>query len=88
MKYLIISDAASMHVYNFIRFFLVGQGYDITVLRHSVGDIPEKYQQFYDENNIKIVTPPKQVGRKGPVITVKRFLSKLKFFRQYGKADI
>ncbi len=88
MKYLIISDAASMHVYNFIRFFLVGQGYDITVLRHSVGDIPEKYQQFYDENNIRIVTPPKQVGRKGPVITVKRFLSKLKFFKQYGKADV
>ena len=84
MKYLIISDAASMHVYNFIRFFLADKGYDITVVRHSVRNIPEQFQQFYDENNIKIFTPPREVDKKGPLITVKRFLKKLVFLREYG----
>lgn len=88
MKYLIISDAASMHVYNFIRFFLADSGYDITVLRHSVQKIPEQYQQFYDEHNIKIFTPSKPIDRKGPVITVKRFFRKLAFLKKYGKADV
>lgn len=88
MRYLIFSDAASMHVYNFIRFFLIGKNYEITILRHSVHKIPEQYQQFYDEHGIKVITPSNRVGHKGLFISTERFISKVKFLKQYGKADV
>ena len=52
-KYLIISDAASAHVYNFIKHSLLDRGFEIYILRHSIQDIPEQYLNFYNENNIK-----------------------------------
>lgn len=88
MKYLIISDATSMHVYNFIRFFLIERNYEITILRHSIHKIPEQYQQFYDEHGIKVITPSNKIGHKGLFISLERFLSKVRFLKNYGKADV
>lgn len=88
MKYLIISDAASMHIYNFVRFFLVNDNNEIYILRHSVGPIPSEYAKFYDENNITVFSPAKESDGKNRLATVKRFLRKVKFLKEFGKADV
>lgn len=90
MKYLIISDAASMHIYNFVRFFLVGSGQDneIYILRHSVCPIPEQYEKFYKEHNITVFSPAREHDGKGRFATVKRFLRKVRFLRKLGKVDV
>lgn len=54
MKYLIISDASSMHVYNFIRYSLLGRGFEVSILSHSPKSIPELYKSFYDEERITV----------------------------------
>ncbi len=88
MKYLIISDAASMHIYNFIKNSLLGRGYDIYVLRHSVMNIPEQYQKFYNENNITIFSPGKAGDKRSAIFTSIRFLKKCIFLIKLGKVDI
>lgn len=88
MKYLIISDAASVHVYNFIKNTLMGRGYEIYVLRHSVRQIPERYERFYQENNITVFSPGKAGEGKNRLDTVKRFLRKVRFMRALGEIDV
>lgn len=90
MKYLIISDAASMHIYNFVRFFLLdkSENNEIYILRHSVCPIPEQYARFYAENNITVFSPGKEDDGNGKLATVKRFLRKVLFLKKLGKADV
>ncbi|MCH5191176.1 MAG: hypothetical protein J1F23_03335 [Oscillospiraceae bacterium] len=88
MKYLIISDAASMHVYNFIKNMLLGRGYEIYVLRHSIRKIPEQYEKFYKENNITVFSPGTEDEGRSKIDTAKRFLRKIHFMRRLGKIDI
>lgn len=88
MKYLIISDAASMHIYNFIKNSMLGRGYDIYVLRHSVMEIPDEYKKFYAENNIKIFSPGSPVDRHTPWQTAIRFLRKCLFLYNLGHVDV
>ena len=88
MKYLIISDAASMHVYNFVRFFLAGEGNEIYILRHSLMEIPEQYQRFYDENNITVFTADSPDASSNKLSTAKRFFRKCRFLLKLGKVDV
>ena len=88
MKYLIISDAASMHVYNFVRFFLAGEGNEIYILRHSLMKIPEQYQKFYDENNITVFTADREDASSDKLSTAKRFFRKCRFLLKLGKVDV
>lgn len=90
MKYLIISDAGSMHIYNFIRCSLLGRGFDIFILSHSPRPIPEQYKNFYDENNIKIFT----VGnldckmQRGLMARWKKLIYKFDVIKNLGKIDV
>ena len=88
MKYLIISDAASMHIYNFIKNVLLEKGYDIYILRHSIHNIPEQYETFYRENNIKVFTADRPNTGKNKLKTAKRFLRKIRFMLSLGKIDV
>ena len=88
MKYLIISDAASMHIYNFVRFFLADGGNEIYILRHSLMKIPEQYQKFYDENNVTVFTADTPEGSSNKLSTVKRFFRKCRFLIKLGKVDV
>lgn len=88
MKYLIISDAASMHVYNFVRFFLAGEGNEIYILRHSLMEIPEEYQKFYDENNVTVFTADSPDASSNRLATAKRLIRKCIFLLKLGKVDV
>ena len=88
IKYLIISDASSMHIYNFCKNMLSGRGYDIYILRHSVKDIPKQYKEYYKENNITVFSPGKASDGKGKLATIKRFVRKLIFLAKLGKVDV
>lgn len=87
-KYLIISDAASAHVYNFIKHSLLDRGFEIYILRHSIQDIPEQYLKFYNENNITVFSPGRKSDKKGKLATVKRFIRKCFYLLHLGKVDV
>lgn len=52
MRYLVIGDAGSMHIYNFVRTVLLPRKYEIHILTLSVHPVREIYREFYRENNI------------------------------------
>ncbi len=54
MKYLVIGDANSMHIYNFVNTVLLPRGYEIHLLTLSSRPLRESYQQFYDEKGVKV----------------------------------
>lgn len=88
MKYLLISDAASMHIYNFVKNSLMGRGYDIYILRHSIRPIPEQYARFYDENHITVLNAGNETEGNSRLYTIKRFIRKYKHIQSLGHIDI
>ena len=88
IKYLIISDAASAHVYNFIKNSLMGRDFEIYVLRHSVNAIPKQYAEFYKENNITVFSPEKEGVSYKKYGTILRLLRKIYILFKLGKMDV
>ena len=88
MKYLIISDAASAHVYNFVKNMLSGRGYEIYLLRHSIRKIPEQYARFYEENHITVFSPGDESEGRSIFDTIRRFVRKLRFMKKLGRVDV
>lgn len=64
MKYLIIGDANSMHIMNFVKTFLMPRGYEVHLLTLSVQRVRESYREYYKENNI-ILHSVAEKGYKG-----------------------
>ena len=54
MKYLVIGDSNSMHIFNFVKTFLIPRGYEIHLLTLSTQRVREEYRQFYKENNVTL----------------------------------
>lgn len=54
MKYLIIGDAGSMHIYNFVRTVLLPKKYEVHILTLSVLPVRDLYRTFYKENGVEI----------------------------------
>ena len=54
MKYLVIGDSNSMHIFNFVKTFLMPRGYEIHLLTLSTQRVREEYRRFYKENNITL----------------------------------
>ncbi len=88
MKYLIISDGASPHIYNFIKNILNGRGYEIYILRHSLMPIPKQYLEYYKENNITVFTSGTENEKRSYFSTLKRFWKKCCFLMKLGKVDV
>lgn len=89
-KYLLISDAGSMHVYNFVKNNLIGRDFDIYILSHSIIDIPTEYKLYYQNNNITVYTPQDIPEYKNRNIktTILKFLYKLQVIRNIGYFDV
>lgn len=90
MKYLIISDAGSMHVYNFIKCSLLGRGFQISILSHSTKPIPDQYESFYKNNGIKVYSIqnlPCKMDR-GVVARWKKFAYKFDAINELGDIDV
>lgn len=52
MRYLVIGDANSMHIYNFTKNFLIPNGYEVHLLTLSTERVKESYRNFYRENGV------------------------------------
>lgn len=89
-KYLIISDAGSMHVYNFIKCSLLNRDFDITILSHATDPLPERNIKLFEENNIKVIHVLGKPYAKSlyPWSKFRKMLYKWIEMRKLGKIDI
>lgn len=61
MKYLVIGDASSMHIFNFISTVLLPCRYEVHLLTLSTRPIRKEYRDFYRENHVTVYS----VAEKG-----------------------
>lgn len=54
MKYLVIGDSNSMHIYNFVKTVLLPMGFEVHLLTLSILPLREEYRSFYIENNVTL----------------------------------
>lgn len=54
MKYLVIGDSNSMHIYNFVKTVLLPMDFEVHLLTLSILPLREEYRSFYIENNVTI----------------------------------
>lgn len=82
MKYLVIGDSNSMHIFNFVKTFLLPRGYEIHLLTLSTQPVRDEYKSFYKENNV-VLHSIAEKGYKGLDNTNKpyRFLNLIRKIR-------
>lgn len=93
MKYVIISDAASMHIYNFIRTSLTDKNIELYIISQSYRDIPKEYLNFYQQRNVNILSLSKYrdkdfIVKSGLFARIKRVLLKYRLLYSVGKCDV
>ncbi len=64
MKYLVIGDASSMHIYNFVKSVLLPAGYDVHLLTLSNLPVRDTFREFYRESGV-VVHSIAEKGYKG-----------------------
>lgn len=85
MRYLVIGDAGSMHIYNYVKNILVPQKYDIYILTLSNNEINKLYLKYYSMNNIKIL---KSDIQNSNFLRIRRFIKKILLPLKLKKIDI
>ena len=64
MRFLVVGDASSMHIYNYIKTVLLPKGHKVGVLTLSTQPIRENFLQFYKENGVEVYSLAEK-GYKG-----------------------
>ena len=54
MRYLVIGDSNSMHIFNFVKSFLIPAGYEVHLLTLSNFPIRTEFREFYRQNNVVV----------------------------------
>lgn len=54
LKYLIIGDASSMHIYNYIKNVLLPCNFDVHLMTLSIRPVRAEYAEYYKINNVKV----------------------------------
>ena len=54
MKYLVIGDANSMHIYNFAKNFLIPRGFEVHLLTLSTKPVRDSYKEFYKQHGVTL----------------------------------
>lgn len=54
MRYLVIGDAGSMHIFNFVKTVLLPKGYEVHLLTLSSDPVRENFREFYRENGVVV----------------------------------
>ncbi|MBO7149895.1 MAG: hypothetical protein J6V71_03265 [Clostridia bacterium] len=80
-SYLIIGDANSMHIYNYVKNILGVDNYKISLMTLSTKRVREEYRQFYQENDIKLYSIAEKYGDNIPNKTKKERI--INFIRKY-----
>ncbi len=92
MKYLVIGDANSVHIYNFTKSFLIPRGYEVHLLTLSVKPVREAYRDFYKQNGVVLHSVAEKSYRgldnTGKLYRVLNFIRKMRLLRDVPKVDI
>lgn len=91
-KYLIIGDANSMHIYNFVKTVVLPLDYEIHLMTLSCERVKESYREFYKINNITLHSIAEKLGKTVPNATRKQrlfnLIKKWKLARSLPNFDI
>lgn len=93
-RYLIIGDANSMHIYNFVKNVLNDGKFEVSVMTLSAQRVREEYRDFYQKNNITLYSIAEKYGKganlhnKTILERFKNFIRKFKLARSLPKFDI
>ena len=94
LKYLIIGDANSMHIYNFVKNVLIGGKFEVSVMTLSSQRVREEYRKFYKENNVTLYSVAEKYGNgenlpnRTLIQRLKNFIRKYKLAKSLPKFDI
>lgn len=92
MKYLIIGDANSMHIYNYVKNVLLPNGYSVYLMTLSVQPIRKEYMDFYRLNNVKVFSVAyqgyKDLDKNDIYHRVKNLLRKYRLAKSIPDCDI
>jgi len=92
MKFLIIGDTASMHIYNYVKHVLAGTQFEVTLFSTSNRSICDEYKAYYKENNVEmfdIYSNNNQFMNSGNAINrLRKFINKYKMLKSLGRFDI
>jgi len=86
LKFLIIGDANSMHIYNFVKNVLNDGKFEVSLMTLSTKRVREEYRAFYKENNVSLYSIAEKYG-KGNDLANRTIVQRLKnFIRKYRLA--
>lgn len=92
MKYLVIGDSNSMHIYNFVNTVLLPQNYEIHLLTLSARPIRDEYLEFYHRNGVVVhsvaVKGYKGLEKKDRFHRLLNLIRKLKLMKEVPQVDI
>ena len=92
MRYLVIGDSSSVHIFNFVKTFLIPSGYEVHLLTLSTTPIKKEFRDFYRENNITVYSvAEKNYKRLNKTDKFSRLLNlwrKFKLMRSVPHVDI
>lgn len=91
MKYLIVGDANSMHIYNFVKNVLLYKDIEIFLFTLSIEPINNNYREFYGKNDIVVFSVAehyKYIENNNYFSRVINLLRKYLLFKKIPKMDI
>lgn len=92
MKYLIIGDSNSMHIFNFVKTILLPRKYEIHLLTLSSRSIREEYIKFYEKNGIILhsiaMKGYKNLEKKDLIHRILNIWRKLRLMKDIPKVNI
>lgn len=92
MKYLVIGDSNSMHIFNFVKTFLLPSGYDVYLLTLSTQPIREDYREYYRQNKITVFSIAdknyKSLNKRDSASRVVNLWRKLRLMKYVPHVDI
>lgn len=92
MKYLVIGDAGSMHIFNFVKTVLLPRGYEVHLLTLSAEPVRENFRAFYKENGVFVHAIAEKgycdLDKKDRLHRTLNVFRKLRLMRDVPKVDI
>lgn len=92
MKYLVIGDANSMHIYNYVKNVLLKFDFEIHLMTLSTECVRQEYQNFYKVNNVILHSLAQKkipsLRNKSIKDRLLNFYLKYKLLDEVGKIDI
>ena len=92
MKYLVIGDASSMHIYNFVKSVLLPAGYEVHLLTLSNLPVRDSFRLFYAENSVIVHSIAEKgynnVEKNDKFHRVLNILRKLRLMKEIRDIDV